>query len=145
MTAVMFAGHRMLPRSEQYPLPPREIVDEVADKAGIEDKTSEETRLTATWISHFGYGAGMGALFGLTKDFIPCPENLKGSLFGLGVWAGSYVGWLPALNILKPVEEHPPRRTALMIAAHVVWGAALGLSDRYLEARDPERDPKRQL
>ncbi|MCA1636528.1 MAG: hypothetical protein LC802_23280 [Acidobacteria bacterium] len=45
----------------------------------------------------------------------------------MAVWAGSYLGWLPAAGILRPATEHPPRRTALMIAAHVVWGVAAGL------------------
>jgi putative membrane protein len=33
---------------------------------------------------------------------------------------------LAALGILKPATEHPPRRNALMIAAHLIWGAVLG-------------------
>jgi hypothetical protein len=31
------------------------------------------------------------------------------------------------LGILRPATEHPARRNALMIGAHVVWGVALGL------------------
>ena len=37
------------------------------------------------------------------------------------------LGLLPALGILTPATRHPPRRNLLMIAAHVVWGATLGL------------------
>ena len=36
------------------------------------------------------------------------------------------MGLLPAAGILKPATEHPARRNALMIASHLVWGAALG-------------------
>ena len=50
----------------------------------------------------------------------------KLTLYGLAVWAGSYLGLLPALGIMSPATDHPLRRTALMIAAHLVWGSALG-------------------
>jgi hypothetical protein len=36
----------------------------------------------------------------------------------------SYLGWIPALRLPQPATEEPPPRTGLMIAAHVVWGAA---------------------
>ena len=56
--------------------------------------------------------------------------------YGLAVWTTGYLGLLPALGALRPATEHPPRRTALMIAAHVVWGAALGLlADRNARRR----------
>jgi hypothetical protein len=53
---------------------------------------------------------------------------LAGVGFGLAVWAVSYLGWLPAAGILSPATEHPARRNALMIGAHVVWGATTGLA-----------------
>jgi uncharacterized membrane protein YagU involved in acid resistance len=52
---------------------------------------------------------------------------LKGSLAGMIVWGGSYLGLLPALGIIPPATKHPRRRTALMIAAHLVWGVATGV------------------
>ena len=56
------------------------------------------------------------------------PSPLPGGItFGLGLWTTSYLGWLLALGILWPVTEHPPRRNALMLTAHVVWGSVLDL------------------
>jgi hypothetical protein len=52
---------------------------------------------------------------------------LAGTLYGLVVWGASYLGLVPALGLLSPATRHPRRRNALMIAAHLVWGAALGL------------------
>jgi uncharacterized membrane protein YagU involved in acid resistance len=46
--------------------------------------------------------------------------------FALLVWLVSYLGWIPAANILPPATDQPKRRNALMIAAHVVWGVSLG-------------------
>lgn len=56
------------------------------------------------------------------------------------VWSGSYLGLLPALNILPPATEHPPGRNALMIAAHVVWGSVLGTTEAYLNQPENQRD-----
>ncbi|HWS53323.1 MAG TPA: DUF1440 domain-containing protein, partial [Pyrinomonadaceae bacterium] len=80
-----------------------------------------------TWASHFGYGAACGALYGALAAERDVPPLAAGVGFGLAVWAGSYLGWLPAAGIISPATEHPPRRNALMIAAHVVWGATTGL------------------
>jgi hypothetical protein len=32
------------------------------------------------------------------------------------------MGWIPAFGVLKPATEHPPRRNAVMLAAHFTWG-----------------------
>ena len=50
-----------------------------------------------------------------------------GIAFGLGLWAISYLGWIPEAGILRPATQHLPRRTALMVAAHVVWGSVFRL------------------
>lgn len=127
MTLAMEVMHRRLPPREQYSLPPREITDEVAEKTGIEQELTEAERQWLTWVSHFGYGAAIGALYAPLAYRCKFNPLLGGVTYGLAVWAGSYLGWLPAANILRSATEHPPRRNALMITAHVVWGAAAGL------------------
>jgi uncharacterized membrane protein YagU involved in acid resistance len=122
MTAAMEAMHRQLPTNEQYPLPPREIIDQMTPEA-VEPVDHKKLAVAG----HFAYGAAAGSLFALTEDYLPGHPAIKGALYGLGVWTGSYLGWLPAAGILKPATEHPANRNALMIAAHVVWGSALGL------------------
>lgn len=53
------------------------------------------------------------------------------------MWAGSYLELLPALGILRPATQHPVRRTALMVGAHLVWGATLGyLTNRIQKMSD---------
>jgi uncharacterized membrane protein YagU involved in acid resistance len=125
MSAAMELGADQLPRREQYPLPPRLITSRVADKAGYQHRLSDSEIKAATLAAHFGYGATMGAIYSAVVP--PKWVGAKsGVLFGLGVWAGSYLGLLPALGILKLATEHPARRNALMIGAHVVWGSTLG-------------------
>ena len=127
MTLAMKLMHEQLPREEQYPLPPRQVAEGMAEKAGVNEHLDEDEREAATWVSHFAYGAACGALYGaLSGERVDSHPLLAGVGFGMAVWAGSYLGWLPAAGIISPATEHPARRNALMIAAHVVWGAGVG-------------------
>lgn len=129
MTVAMAAMHKALPDRERYPLPPRQIVENVTDKAGLGDELEESHETALTYVSHFGYGAAAGAIYGeALKGLDINPTAANGVVFGLGVWAGSYLGLLPAIGLLDSATGHPARRNALMIAAHVVWGAALGVA-----------------
>lgn len=94
----------------------------------IHEGLDETERIGLTLASHFAYGAAMGTLYSaLVKDALPVPRGVRGVTYGLGVWAGSYLGWLPAAGLYPPATEEPAPRNALMIAAHVVWGASLDL------------------
>lgn len=127
MTVAMLLWHRRLPGLERYPLPPREITMKLARAAGVADKMSPEARSAATLMAHFLYGGAAGAIYGAVSEEIPARPILKGIGFGLLVWTGSYLGYLPGMGILRSATDHPARRNLLMIGAHVVWGAATGL------------------
>src|SRR5690606_16778989 len=59
MTMAMRRMHRMLDREEAYPLPPREIIEEL-------NPALHETKARATTLAaHFGFGALAGALYAL--------------------------------------------------------------------------------
>ena len=127
MTAAMRRLHARLPERERYPLTPREIVDSIAAPP---DQPARD--LTAA--AHFAYGAGCGALLAAAD---PRVGRLTGAMAGAGVWLASYMGWIPAFGVLKPATDHPPRRNALMIAVHLVWGWATAEAMRELvEARE---------
>jgi hypothetical protein len=127
MTAAMRRLHRRLPESEQYPLTPREIVDSTFEP-------TEDAGRDLTTVSHFAYGAACGALIAAAD---PRPGTRTGAGAGMVVWLASYMGWIPALSILKPATRHPARRNLLMIAVHLVWGAATAKAMRELaDARE---------
>ena len=134
MTLAMKALHAQLPREERYPLPPRLIVESTAAKLDVEDDLREQDEYALTVASHFAYGSVTGSIYcaGLELQRIE-PSVASGVVYGLGVWTVSYLGLLPGLGILTPATEHPARRNALMIAAHIVWGAALGVTARRLD------------
>lgn len=127
MTLFMSYSHRKLPRQEQYPLPPRNITMKIAKEAGIKNSLKEDQKLFLTMINHFGYGAGVGALYFPFTKYLKIPKATSGMIFGLGVWTVSYMGWLPAIGLYPHAKNIPFRRNLLMIAAHVVWGASLGM------------------
>ena len=50
-----------------------------------------------------------------------------GALYATGIWLVSYQGWVPALGIMPPASRDRRGRVATMLAAHWVYGAALGV------------------
>ncbi len=124
MTSAMRRMHSRLPEKERYPLTPREIIDSVGEPPN-------EAAKDITIAAHFGYGAATGALIAAANPRI---GPATGAMAGVAVWLASYMGWIPGVGILKPATDHPPRRNAVMIAAHLVWGAATARAMRELIA-----------
>jgi uncharacterized membrane protein YagU involved in acid resistance len=119
--------HRRLPNRQRYSLPPHLITMRLARALGIHRKLDHRERHALTLVNHYAYGTAAGSLFGLIAPRRRGAAVTAGIGYGLFVWAGSYLGLLPALGILTPATKHPAKRNALMILAHVVWGATLGL------------------
>lgn len=136
MSIFMLVGWTLLPRRQQYHLPPRMVTEKIAERVGLEDDMTEDQLVGLTIFSHFGYGALFGAVYALYEERVPMHSSLKGALTGLAIWIGSYLGWLPALGILRPATRHPWRRNLMMILAHFVWGITLGEVLRKLTESD---------
>jgi uncharacterized membrane protein YagU involved in acid resistance len=127
MTAYWEFMHPRLPGEPPRPLPPREIVEALAVKAGVSRQLSERDVENLALLAHFGYAALTGALFALLSTRGRMSGPAAGMLFGLGVWTVSYLGWLPVTGVRQPITYDPPARTGLMIGGHLVWGAVTGL------------------
>jgi uncharacterized membrane protein YagU involved in acid resistance len=123
-TAYLISRYRKLPLRSRYPLPPGEIVAELGRKARLHPTEAEHQ--AATLLAHFSYGTTAGALYGVTRQHLPLPPVAAGMAYGAAVWAGSYFVMLPALRLLRSAGDHPPARSRLMLAGHLVWGTALG-------------------
>ncbi len=137
MSVVLLAGRRRI----EPPPAPKEISDEIQDRAGIGDELHEEQRRVAAVAGHFAYGAAAGGVYGLMPGERAGAPVLRGSVYGLGVWAASYAGWLPATRILPFPTNRPARWNTRLLLAHLVWGAALG----YLVERGSPRNRRRHL
>jgi uncharacterized membrane protein YagU involved in acid resistance len=127
MTMVMETLHERLQGEVPRPLPPREIAEGLAVKFGVHRDLSERDMQNLALALHVGYSALTGALFSTMAPKKAARSAAAGALFGLGVWATSYLGWLPVFGVRQPITYDPVARTGLMIAAHVVWGATAGM------------------
>lgn len=134
-TAVMVAGHAFSPRARDEPTPPRQITATAARRA-LPDASLTMPRVTiATTVLHFGYGALAGALHPVFVERLAERPIARGVRYGMGVWAASYCGWLPAFRFPPPATRQPPQQNATMILAHVAWGAALGATVGWADRR----------
>jgi hypothetical protein len=127
MTLAMQAMYRELPPEQKDPLPPRQITENVAASVGVDLGPKEETHEAVTLAAHFGYGATAGALYGPFAGATGLPRVAEGMLYGVAIWGGSYFGLLPGAGLYRSAKDEAPSRNALMLSAHLVWGASLGL------------------
>lgn len=136
MTLVMITLFRRLPAHQRYPLPPRLLMENFMGRVA-RDQVREDASLThLTLAAHFGYGAATGVAFPFLEHDTE-PQLLRGMAYGVGIWAASYLGWIPAARLLDPATRHPARRNALMLSAHLIWGTALARISAAL--REPEK------
>src|SRR5689334_7448047 len=123
MTLVMAAAREVLPEHEQYELPPRIVTERAARKGGVAHRMDESEKKGATTAAHFAFGAGAGAVYGAVAPLLPLPPVVNGVAYAMGVWASSYLGWLPAAGLHPPAHRESAGRNAMTVGAHVVWGA----------------------
>ncbi|MBA2468114.1 MAG: hypothetical protein H0V37_01765 [Chloroflexia bacterium] len=115
--------------------PPVQISANIAARTPLLPKRRHEG-FPATWIAaHFGYGAACGTVYALVTPALPRRPAAKGLIFGALVWAVSYLGYLPAMKLYPAPDDDAPPRTAVMIAAHAVFGLALGHTEQWLRSR----------
>lgn len=133
MTVFILIAHRLLPNWQKYALPPERITNQIAQRLGLRKDMNKQEIVGASLLSHFGYGATMGTMYSSLAGKVPLPAALKGMIFGLIVWAGSYLGWLPAMNFRAAATDEPLRRNLMMISAHIVWGTTTGVLTELLE------------
>ena len=132
MTLFMLTTQRFLPKGQHYDLPPELITKDLARRAHVRWHMSKGQILIATLVAHFAYGIGMGALYGSVEKRVPLPALLRGVVFGIVVWAASYFGLLPLLGLSASGDKEPVQRNLMMLAAHVVWGSAMGATTEVL-------------
>jgi uncharacterized membrane protein YagU involved in acid resistance len=127
MTLLLKVWQHSSARRKHAVLPPRQITHRSAKAVGMKLRRNSTTETALTGLAHFGYGAATGSTYAQLIEDRRGTGATTGILFGLGVWAASYLGIMPALRLQPPPEKQSLNKNPLMISAHVVWGGALGL------------------
>ena len=108
-------------------LPPEQIARNAADEVGLEELEHNPAFGPIWLVLHEAFGAGCGALYQASAAPLLPPRITGGILYGLAVWAVNYLGIMPALGLFPSIKRAGRRRTAVMIVAHLVYGATLAL------------------
>lgn len=105
--------------------PPEQIAENAAAEVGL-DEIVDEPAFEPVWlVLHAGFGAGCGVGYQLLRPHLPVSPIVGGAAYGLLVWAVNYLGVMPALGLFPPPRQAGPRRTLVMIVAHLVYGVTL--------------------
>lgn len=122
MSAVMLGAGKLGLMGEQ---PPEAITKEaVADATGVEPDGATSDALAS--LAHLAFGAGSGVLHAALPRSDRLPEPVTGMALALAIWAASYRGWVPKIGALPHADHDRNDRVAVMIGAHLLFGAALG-------------------
>lgn len=121
MSAVMLGARRL---GISPLLPPERIVHEGADAA---DAPVEPAQVDAgATVAHLVFGTvaalPLAVASRVTGSRVAAVLALP---WALTIWAGSYFGWIPAMQILPPPPKDHPGRAWTMAVAHLVYGGAL--------------------
>jgi NAD(P)-dependent dehydrogenase (short-subunit alcohol dehydrogenase family)/uncharacterized membrane protein YagU involved in acid resistance len=126
MSLVMLGARRAGTLGEP---PPRRLTRRVLSPLGLVKPTGPSLDAAAV-LAHFAFGACMGGVFALLPGAFKTQAG--GRLFGLGVWAVSYTGALPALRLMPPARKDRLGRPTSMVAAHLAYGVVLAAVEREL-------------
>jgi uncharacterized membrane protein YagU involved in acid resistance len=105
-------------------MPPAVLADRVARAFGHGGLTAPE-RVRVQQVIHYGFGAGLGVAYSVVARRWPAASRGRGTLAGLGIYAGTHGSVLPALGIQLPPWRLAPAAVAWESISHVVWGTAL--------------------
>ncbi len=88
---------------------------------------------TLATVSHLGYGSASGVVYVLLRRHLPSRPGAGGLVFGLALWAVSYLGIVPALRLYPWPDDDSRSRLGVMIAAHAVFGVTVATVNRRLQ------------
>ncbi|MGE0528212.1 MAG: DUF6789 family protein [Bdellovibrionales bacterium] len=135
MTYVMIKMFETLPREEKSPLPPATLSFQLTP---LSSRLWRREQASLALLSHFLYGGSTGIFYAKLRPHLACGPRVSGVVFGLSLWAVSYLGWIPSLGLRAAAQRMPPSRNFLMVLAHLLWGLSLGYAEERLRA-DGER------
>jgi hypothetical protein len=83
-------------------------------------------------VMHWAYGAGWGAVYGLTVAGRPAAALRRGATFGATVWGSSYLELVP-MGIYEPPWKYELQELALDLSYHMAYGLGTAIAFKVLE------------
>lgn len=91
---------------------------------------SEDEKPVAAEVVHYGFGASMGALYGMASAATPVATLGRGTAFGAAVWLGAHVIMVPALGLAPSPVRQPLGTEGLELVLHLLYGVTVDLVRR---------------
>jgi len=88
---------------------------------------SPEAIPVLTQLMHWSYGSIWGAVFAIGRESLGTSIGLLGPLFGLGVWAVSYLELVP-LGIYEPPWTYKLSAIGEEIGYHLIYGTTVAVA-----------------
>lgn len=114
--------------------PPYKLTRRIFTALGHRPRGAELHAATAA--AHVAYGAAAGMAYAALPPRLR--GRVTGTVFGVALWAVSYMGWIPKVGLMRSPSRDRPGRPTAMILGHVVFGATL---DAALRAAERHRAP----
>lgn len=105
------------PRVHGEPDPPEALAERVAGH-----HLDRKTRSAAGTAIHWGFGAAVGAAYGVVAEYYPAATDRQGATFGLALMSFTHKTSLPAMELAVPVEEQSFRERSSEATSHLVYG-----------------------
>jgi putative membrane protein len=117
-TAAKTLAEKMYPpRIHGEPEPPDVLAEKIAGHS-----LHGETKVVASEAIHWGFGAAMGAAYGMLAEVYPAVTAQEGANFGLVLMSLTHETALPAMGLAAPADEQSPREQSSEAATHVIYG-----------------------
>ena len=82
---------------------------------------------------HYGFGALMGAVYGVAAEYLPVLGLAGGTAFGTVLFLGTDEAMLPLLGLASQPQETPAADHLLHWSSHVVYSTTMELTRRGLQ------------
>lgn len=83
--------------------------------------TTDQKKLAAP-VVHYGFGTGIGAVYGALAEISDSASTGWGTAFGAAAWLGAHVIVVPALGLSKPITQSTLASEAAEFGAHMLYG-----------------------
>jgi len=117
---------------EQAPAPAK--VAKRISEGVFEHEVSPERIPLLTHATHWGYGMGWGAVYGIMQGSAQAAPLRHGLLFGTAVWAMSYVQLVP-MGFYELPWKYAPKDIAMEVGYHLAYGVGVASTLRVLDDR----------